>query len=98
MAQRDDDPTTAIATYQQALDLPMEPRLNLGARLNLAVLLMETDQLEEAIKLTTTATEHSPQGPQGWPDFKLFSFPLSLASHSAGQKKEAPTAELCHKI
>ncbi|WP_115017723.1 glycosyltransferase family 2 protein [Synechococcus sp. UW140] len=66
MAQRDDDPTTAIATYQQALDLPMEPRLNLGARLNLAVLLMETDQLEEAIKLTTTATEQAPEVALGW--------------------------------
>ena len=66
IAQRDQDPAQAIATYRKALDLPVEARLSLGARLNLATLLMEADQLDEAIRLTTIATEEAPEVALGW--------------------------------
>jgi len=44
----------------------VEARLSLGARLNLATLLMEADQLDEAIRLTTIATEEAPEVALGW--------------------------------
>ncbi|MEB3159747.1 MAG: glycosyltransferase, partial [Synechococcus sp.] len=66
MAQRDLDREQAIATYRQAMKLPIETRLSLGARLNLAALLMETEQLDEAISLTTVATQQAPEVALGW--------------------------------
>ena len=66
IAQRQQDPSSAIQTYRQALELPVEPRLSLGARLNLASLLMEADQLDEAIQLTSDATEQAPEVALTW--------------------------------
>ena len=66
MAQRAHDPNAAISTYRQALALPVEARLSLGARLNLAALLMDADQLDEAIQLTTEATEQAPEVALTW--------------------------------
>ena len=66
MAQRDENPPVAISHYRKALALAVEPRLSLGARLNLAALLMETAQLEEAITLTTEATRIAPEIALTW--------------------------------
>ena len=66
MAQRAIDPQQAISTYRLALGIPVGPRLSLGARLNLAALLMETDQLDEAISLTTAATQEAPEVALAW--------------------------------
>ena len=66
MALRHQDPNAAIQTYRQALALPLEARLSLGARLNLAALLMDVDQLDEAIALTQEATEQAPEVALTW--------------------------------
>ena len=57
------DPAQAVSCYRQALEIPLDTRVSLGARLNLAARLMEQGQLEEAISLTQTAT----QRPRKWP-------------------------------
>jgi len=66
MAQAEQDAATAIATYREALALPVAARLSLGARLNLAALLLENNGLEEAISLTTAATDEAPEVALGW--------------------------------
>ena len=66
MAQAEQDAATAIATYREALALPVAARLSLGARLNLAALLLENNGLEEAISLTTAATNEAPEVALGW--------------------------------
>ena len=48
------DPDKAVNCYRQALEIPMDTRVSLGARLNLAARLMDQGNLEEAISLTQT--------------------------------------------
>ena len=61
-----EDAAAAESCYRQALNLPLDVRLSLGARLNLAALLMQTDQLDEAIQLTTTACQRAPEVALAW--------------------------------
>ncbi len=55
------NPEAAISTYRKALTIPMNFRLTLGARLNLAALLMQKDNLPEAINLMKVATKEAPE-------------------------------------
>ena len=48
MALAPNESTTAAALYREALALPVDARVSLGARLNLAALLCREGQLEEA--------------------------------------------------
>lgn len=66
MAQADQDTEAAIATYREALELPIPARLSLGARLNLAALLLKNHGLDEAIRLTTEATQVAPEVALSW--------------------------------
>ncbi len=66
LALTESDPNAAMASYRQALDIPLDTRITLGARLNLAARLMEQDQLDEAIQLTQTATQRAPEVALGW--------------------------------
>ncbi|MFL0781639.1 MAG: glycosyltransferase [Prochlorococcus sp.] len=61
-----DDHKAAEQAYREALDLPLEPRISLGARLNLAALLMKQGSLDEAMALTATATQAAPEVALGW--------------------------------
>ena len=61
-----DDREAAMGCYREALALPLETRLSLGARLNLAALLMQQNELEEAIQLTTTACQRAPEVALAW--------------------------------
>ena len=61
-----DDRDAAVGCYREALDLPLDTRLSLGARLNLAALLMQQNELEEAIQLTTTACQRAPEVALAW--------------------------------
>ncbi len=60
------DPDSAVSAYRKALELPLDVRVNLGARLNLAGLLMQCGEFEEAITLTTQATEKVPEVALCW--------------------------------
>jgi len=64
-------PARATALYRQALVLPLDARLTLGARLNLASLLLEEGALEEAARLCREATEVAPTIAQAWSQLGL---------------------------
>jgi tetratricopeptide (TPR) repeat protein len=66
IANDDSDPAAAEALYRQALEMPLIPRLTLAARLNLAALLLQHDRLEEAGRLTETATAVAPEVALAW--------------------------------
>ena len=60
------DPIESVSCYRQALAIPLDPRISLGARLNLAARLMEQGELDEAIRLTQMATQRAPEVALGW--------------------------------
>ena len=60
------DPDKAVNCYRQALEIPLDTRVSLGARLNLAARLMDQGNLEEAINLTQTAAQRAPEVALGW--------------------------------
>ena len=60
------DPDKAVSCYRQALEIPLDTRVSLGARLNLAARLMEQGNLEEAISLTQTAAQRAPEVALAW--------------------------------
>ncbi len=66
IALASEDSDAAVQCYREALKLPLETRLSLGARLNLAALLMQRNELEEAIQLTTTACQRAPEVALAW--------------------------------
>lgn len=61
-----DNSVAAEKAYREALALPLETRVSLGARLNLAALLMKHGCLDEAIALTGTATQAAPEVALSW--------------------------------
>jgi len=71
IAHTTERPCQAADLYRQALALPLDPRLTLAARLNLASLLLEEGALEEAARLCRTATEVAPAIAQGWSQLGL---------------------------
>jgi tetratricopeptide (TPR) repeat protein len=66
MAEAAQQPGQAIALYRQALALPLNPRLCLGAQLNLAALLLNQGEAEAALTLCETATRRAPEVALGW--------------------------------
>ena len=66
IALASEDSDAAVQCYREALEQPLETRLSLGARLNLAALLMQRNELEEAVQLTTTACQRAPEVALAW--------------------------------
>jgi tetratricopeptide (TPR) repeat protein len=66
IARSPGEPAAAAALYRQALELPLEERLTLGARLNLGALLLRQGDLEEAAALTAAVTRLCPELPLAW--------------------------------
>ncbi len=66
IALASEDGDAAVQCYREALKQPLETRLSLGARLNLAALLLQRNELEEAIQLTTTACQRAPEVALAW--------------------------------
>ncbi|MFM1799158.1 MAG: hypothetical protein RLZZ117_1436 [Cyanobacteriota bacterium] len=66
LALAQDEPRGAERLYQQALDLPLDPRLTLAARLNLAALRQEGGHPADAVALASEATRIAPELPHGW--------------------------------
>ena len=73
IATAEADPGGATGLYRQALALPLPQRLSLGARLNLAALLLEQGELVEAQALCRTATVVAPEVGLGWYNLGLVS-------------------------
>ncbi len=66
IARGQEDPAAAADLYRQALALPLDARLTVGARLNLAALLLRQGALEEAAILTGAVTRLCPELSLGW--------------------------------
>lgn len=66
MASSSSDPAGAEALYRDALELPLDPRLSLGARLNLTALQLRRGALEAAAANARLATAAAPEVALGW--------------------------------
>ena len=66
IAEAERDANTAARLYEQALALPLAPRLSLAARLNLAALLLQQGQLDAAEAQAQLATTAAPEIGLGW--------------------------------
>jgi tetratricopeptide (TPR) repeat protein len=60
------DVNEAACRYEEALQLPLDPRITAAARLNLALLRQEMGELAEAAALAQAVTETAPELLQGW--------------------------------
>ncbi|MEA5443653.1 glycosyltransferase [Cyanobium gracile] len=85
IARSPGEPAAAAALYRQALEVPVEERLTLGARLNLGALLLRQGALEEAAALTADVTRLCPELPLAW-------FNLGLIERQRGRLPEAIAA------
>jgi tetratricopeptide (TPR) repeat protein len=66
LAVSQESPQRAMALYREALAVPMDPRLTLAARLNLASQLLHQDQTAAAVALALEATHIAPELANGW--------------------------------
>ena len=66
MAHGEADPERAHRLYRQALTLPLDPRLTLAARLNLAAMELRLGHLEEAARHCRQATAAAPEVALSW--------------------------------
>ena len=82
-------PSRAANLYRQALALPLDPRLTLAARLNLASLLLEKGGLEEAARLCHEATEVAPAIAQGWSQLGLVERRRGAIADAIGAYRQA---------
>jgi tetratricopeptide (TPR) repeat protein len=64
--QAGSDPQAAAGHYAQALELPLDPRLNAAARVNLALLLQRQGRLEEACSQAQAVVKAAPELGTGW--------------------------------
>ncbi len=85
MAMADGEPQRAITLYRQAIALPLDQRLTVAARLNLAALLLGKGELAEAATLTESVTAAAPELALGW-------FNQGLIARQRGQLTEAISA------
>lgn len=63
---RGDDQALAETLYREALTMPLDPRLTLAARLNLASQLLDQGHTAEAVALSLEATKIAPELTHGW--------------------------------
>jgi tetratricopeptide (TPR) repeat protein len=66
LALKDDAPEAALDLYRQALALPLDPRLTLAARVNLASQLLGLGQTAAAVALDRETTRIAPELALGW--------------------------------
>jgi tetratricopeptide (TPR) repeat protein len=85
LAMAQGEPARAMALYRQAIALPLDGRLTVAARLNLAALLLGQGQLGEAAALTAAVTAAAPELALGW-------FNRGLIARQQGHLAEAINA------
>jgi tetratricopeptide (TPR) repeat protein len=66
LARKEQDPVEAETLLRKALALPLDPRITLAARLNLAVQLLDQGQTATAVALGREATQIAPELATGW--------------------------------
>lgn len=77
MALVEEDSAGAAASYSEAMNLPLPRRVTLGARLNLAILLMRGRALPQAEQVAQEITELAPEVALAW-------YKLGLVRRQAG--------------
>ncbi len=87
MAHGEADPERARSLYSQALALPLDPRLTLAARLNLAAVELRLGDLEGAARSCRQATEAAPEVALSWYNTGLIhrqrgDLPAAIAAYS----------------
>jgi tetratricopeptide (TPR) repeat protein len=85
LAESATDPRRARDHYRQALDLPLDPRLSLGARQNLAILELRLGEGEAALEHARQVTGAAPEFAMGWTQ-------LGLIHRQRGELSEAIAA------
>lgn len=85
LAEAAHDPQRARRRYSAALELPLAPRLNLGARLNLAILELRLGNRDAALAHARQVTASAPEFALGWTQ-------LGLIHRQRGALGEAITA------
>jgi tetratricopeptide (TPR) repeat protein len=101
MALARDNPPEAMALYRQALGQPLDPRLTIAARLNLAALLLRTGEVERSADLCREATAIVPELALGWYNLgvsqrQLGDLPGAIASYHQAIRL-APDAPESHQ-
>lgn len=71
LAETEQAPQRARAHYRAALELPLAPRLSLGARLNLAILELRLGEAQAAFELACQVTSAAPDFALGWTQLGL---------------------------
>lgn len=66
LALRQETPAAARQLYEEALALPLDPRLSLAARVNLASLLLDQGHTDAAVALDRQTTRIAPELALGW--------------------------------
>lgn len=85
LALSSSDPGRSARLYQDALQLPLPPRITLAARINLAALLLENGQAAEGRELAQQTCTIAPELALGW-------FQLGLAERQLGHLPAAAAA------
>jgi Flp pilus assembly protein TadD len=85
MALAGADAAAARASYEEALSLPLPPRLSMGARLNLAALHLRLGDRGEALRRAGEVTRLAPEVALGW-------YNLGLVRRQAGDLAGALSA------
>ena len=101
LALSPNDPVGAVAAYRQALAIDLDPRISLGAQINLAARLMEQGDLDEAIQLTQAATQAAPEVALSWTNLGLMQrrrgdIAAALAAYSQAIALD-PNNASCHQ-
>ena len=101
LALSPNDPVGAVAAYRQALAIDRDPRISLGAQINLAARLMEQGDLDEAIQLTQAATQAAPEVALSWTNLGLMQrrrgdIAAALAAYSQAIALD-PNNASCHQ-
>jgi len=89
LAETGPNPQQARSHYRAALALPLNPRLSLGARLNLAILELRLGDAEAALEQARQVTAAAPEFPLGWTQLGLIQRQRGALSEAIAAYRQA---------